>query len=178
MRSEFASVRIAAAKKDGDLQELRREITALREAADRKQRELEALRTERDNLLQVKNEFHVQLAELPDLRLKVAHASSNEAVYQARLQDIESALAHLTRDIYGLTAPRQTALEETAGGALQTRIKELESGMAMFLAEWEHFKTDWAQTKIQSKPAVLEPAKKEPEQAAPSKPRKAKTSGP
>src|SRR5438094_2915429 len=92
IRNEMAATRIAAAKKEAELQELRHQVAELRQARaeqqqafDAKQTELMTARAERDQLVQAKAEFQAQLAELPQLlRQTAVEAKAAETSVQAR----------------------------------------------------------------------------------------------
>src|SRR5439155_1432478 len=95
--------RIAAAKKEAELQELRHQVAELRQARaeqqqafDAKQTELMTARAERDQLVQAKAEFQAQLAELPQLRQTAVEAKAAETSVQARMKELESSMATLT----------------------------------------------------------------------------------
>jgi chromosome segregation ATPase len=170
MRSEVAATRIASAKKEAELQDLRRENNELRQIVEVKQVELATLRGERDHLVQVKNEFRVQLDELPQLRQKTAEATAREEVLRTRLRDVESSLSDLTRDVQMYTAQlpkldRTVAEAKALEVSIQARTKELESGMATLLTEWQEIKIDWAKHKSELKTGAPELVKKEPEQS-------------
>jgi chromosome segregation ATPase len=168
MRSEVAATRIAAAKKEAELLDLRRENGDLRQMVEVKQMELATLSGERDHLVQVKNEFRVQLDELPQLRQKTAEATAREEAFRTRLREVESALSDLTRDVQTRMAllpnvDRTVAEAKALEVTIQTRMKELESGVSTLFTEWHEMKTDWVKYKTQLRPAEPEVVKKEPE---------------
>jgi LysM repeat protein len=93
MRAEMANTRIAVAKQEAELKELRQEAVERRQMVDARQTELNAIRTERDRLLQAKTDLHAQLqtqiAEVSRLR---ATASQVEIAH-VRVAELESQLA-------------------------------------------------------------------------------------
>lgn len=102
LRQDVAAARIAVAKKDAELQELRHLVAELQRTAESKQGELAALRTERDRLLQSKTELERQVVELPRLRQSVAEVAETQikvAETQTKLKELESTLAVLTADL-------------------------------------------------------------------------------
>lgn len=106
LRNDIAATRIAAAKKDAELEELRLRVAELRQKRTDQQHLLEAtqtecaaLRAERDRLLQTKTDFHVQLAELPHLRQVAAEARATDAGVQVRIDALESAVAGLKAEL-------------------------------------------------------------------------------
>lgn len=92
MRAEMATTRIAAAKQEAELKELRQEVAERRQMVDARQTENNALKTERDRLLQAKTDLHTQLqtqtAEVSRLR-----ATANQLeVARAKVAELESQL--------------------------------------------------------------------------------------
>jgi DNA repair exonuclease SbcCD ATPase subunit len=181
MRSEVAVTRIAAAKKEAELLDLRRENGELRQLVELRQMELSTLRGERDHLVQVKNEFRVQLDELPQLRQKSAEATAREEALRTKLREVESALSDLTRDVQTHMAvlprlDRTVAEAKALEVSIQTRMKELESGISTLFTEWQEMKTDWVKYKTHVKPSEPEMVKKEPEQSVLAPPPRYKAS--
>ena len=103
MRTEMANARIAVAKQEGDLKELRQQAAELRQALDSKQTELTGIRTERDKVAQAKTDLQTQLqsqiqtqnGEIAKLR---ATASELEIV-KAKVADLESQLTTRTAEL-------------------------------------------------------------------------------
>ena len=102
LRAEMATTRIAAAKKEAELQEWRRRAEDLRQTVEAKQAELAAVRAERDQLLQAKTEAQAQLAEVPQLRQELAHAKTSESRIEGRIKELESTVTTLASKIEGL----------------------------------------------------------------------------
>lgn len=106
MRAELASLRLATAKKDQDLQEARRHLEELRQARSTQQQTLEGkqvevskLRSERDQLAQSRQEIQIQLAELPQLRQTAADARMTNQELQVKLHTLETAFSSVTTDL-------------------------------------------------------------------------------
>jgi len=106
LRAEMAAARIAAAKKEAEVQDLHRQLADLQQARtqqqqqiETKQQEVAALRNERDQLRQAQSEVQVQLAELPQLRQAAGEAKAVEARLDGRLKELESALSRLTMEL-------------------------------------------------------------------------------
>ncbi len=95
LRSELASARIAAAKQEADLRELRRQVEELRQMVDAKHTELIALRNERDRLVQTAMIAQVRVADPFVLPASAAEVAS----LRTKLREMESALAVLTAEL-------------------------------------------------------------------------------
>jgi LysM repeat protein len=139
IRQELATTRIAAAKKEAELQDSRRQVAELQRAAEAKQAELAALRTDRDQQLQTRTKLESQLADLPQGRPAQSgaslEASATEALMASRVQELEMAVAALTVELARvkqnlsstqLRSPRKPVRGETAdvilGAGVQTRV--------------------------------------------------------
>lgn len=92
LRAELAEARIAAAKQEAELQELRQQVSELRQTIETRLAEQAQVRAERDKLSQVKSDLQTQLVELPLLRQSLADAKAGEARAQARVKELHSAL--------------------------------------------------------------------------------------
>jgi chromosome segregation ATPase len=124
MRAELVSLRLAAAKKDAELSELRRQLSEVRKARtdqqqslDSKQQEVVKLRSERDQLLQTKQDLHVQLAEVPELRQTAATAAATNHELQTRLQSLDATLASVTTELAQLATELATLKSSSKGRA-------------------------------------------------------------
>ena len=91
LRADLAAARIAAAKKEGELQLLRGQVAEVRRAVEAKQAELIFLRNERDRLLEARNEALTQLARLKQL----SHTAPESKAAQAKVNKLESLLIGL-----------------------------------------------------------------------------------
>lgn len=99
LRSAVAAARIAAAKQEAELQDLRRQVGDLQQALLIKQRDIATLRQERDGLLQAKAEMHAQVVDLVDARPIVGQAKTVETPAMSRLSQLESAVQRLTSSL-------------------------------------------------------------------------------
>ena len=97
IRTEMATARIAVAKQESDLKELRQQAAELRQALDGKHAELTGLRTERDKVVQSKTDLQTQMqsqiqtqtGEIARLRT-TAHELDTA---KAKVAELESQLA-------------------------------------------------------------------------------------
>ncbi len=99
LRADLAAARIAAAKKEGELQLLRRQVAEVRRAVEAKQAELIVLRNERDRLLETRNAVEAQLARLKQL----SHTVPESKATHANVNKLESLLTGLSADFAQLT---------------------------------------------------------------------------
>lgn len=95
LRADLASARIAAAKQEAELRELRRQVDELRQVVDAKHSELIALRNERDRLVQTSTIAQVRVADSSALPASAADVAS----LQTKLREMESVLATLTAEL-------------------------------------------------------------------------------
>lgn len=95
LRGELASARIAAAKQEAELRELRRQVEELRRVVDAKQTELIELQNERDRLVQTARIAQVGVADASVLPASAADVAG----LRVRLHEMESALAALTAEL-------------------------------------------------------------------------------
>ncbi|MDA2911946.1 hypothetical protein MYX04_13590 [Nitrospiraceae bacterium AH_259_D15_M11_P09] len=98
LRADLAAARITAAKKEGELQLLRRHVAEVRRAVEAKQAELIFLRNERDRLVEARNEAEAQLARLKQL----SHTVPESNAAQAKVNKLESLLIGLSADFVQL----------------------------------------------------------------------------
>ena len=154
LRQEVAAARIAAAKKEAELPELRRQVAELQRTAEVKQGELAALRTDRDRLLQTKSEMERQVAELQ----RTAEAKQEELV--ALRADRDRLLQSKTDpELRVEELPRsQQSTAEVA--ETQTKLKELETTQAALTAELAQVKRDMARGKGKAGGPTDKPAAK------------------
>jgi chromosome segregation ATPase len=147
-RAELAASRIASARKEAEVQEVRQQADEYRHALETKDIELAALRRERDHLEQAKNEYVVQLDELPELRQRAAETAEREAALKKKLGEVESALGALKNDLK-IQLAELPVLQQAVSQAkaydqsVQIRMHELEAHMARVLQEWQQIKVDW-----------------------------------
>lgn len=92
LRADLAAARIATAKQQAELQELRRHVDELTQLADARQAELLTLREERDRLAQPVSIAQVRVA---DPQTSPAELSA----LQGKLSTMESAIATLAAEI-------------------------------------------------------------------------------
>ena len=95
LRADLASARIAAAKQEAELHELRRQVDELRQVADARHAELIALREERDRLTQSATIAQIREADPSALPASAADVAG----LQARLRELESAVTTLTTEL-------------------------------------------------------------------------------
>lgn len=95
LRSDLATARIAAAKQEAELRELRRQVNELQQIVDAKQAELISLRNERDRLEKSATIAQVRVADPSALPASTADVAS----LQAKLHDMESVLTALTAEL-------------------------------------------------------------------------------
>jgi len=95
LRADLAAARIAAAKQEAELRELRRQVTELQQIIDAKQVELTALREERDRLAKSVTIAQIGVTDPSALPASAADVSS----LQVKLHEMESALAALTAEL-------------------------------------------------------------------------------
>jgi len=147
-RVELAASRIATARKEAELQEVRNQAVEMRHILESREIELAALRRERDHLEQAKNEYVIQLDELPDLRQKAAEAVERENVLRTKLTEVESTLFSFKNDLK-IQLAELPVLQQGVSQAkaynqtVQIRMHELEAHMARILQEWQQIKMDW-----------------------------------
>ena len=118
LRGELADARIAEAKQEAELEDLRAQVSELRQTVEIRQAEQSRLRAERDKLSQVKSELQTQLVEVPLLRQSLAEAKIGETRAQARLKEV---LERIKKD--GI------APASSAGGGSKNRIKPVTATM-------------------------------------------------
>ena len=95
LRADVAAARIAAAKQEAELRDLRRQVNELQHMVEAKHAELTTLRDERDRLTQAATIAQVRVADPP-----TQSAGAVDVVgMQARLRELESALAALTTEV-------------------------------------------------------------------------------
>ncbi|MGH7164596.1 MAG: LysM peptidoglycan-binding domain-containing protein [Nitrospiraceae bacterium] len=140
LRQDLAATRIAAAKKEAEVQDLRRQIEELSQAAaelrqartahlqeiENAQAELALLRDERDRLLQASRGTTGQVADSPSLPRNAGEGEPTATMMQARLAELESAVATLTveltqvkRELANSPGKRRTG-PDTPTGSLST----------------------------------------------------------
>jgi len=95
LRADLAAARIAAAKQEAELRELRRQVGELQQILDAKHAELIVLREERDRLVKSATVAQVRVADPSALPASTADVHA----LQAKLHEMESALASLTAEI-------------------------------------------------------------------------------
>lgn len=95
LRADLAAARIAAAKQEAELRELRRQVNELQQIIDAKQAELTAVREERDRLAKSVTIAQVGVTDPSALPANAADVSS----LQIKLHEMESALAALTAEL-------------------------------------------------------------------------------
>lgn len=95
LRADLAAARIAAAKQEAELRELRRQVNELQQIIDAKQAELIAVREERDRLAKSVTIAQVGVTDPSALPANAADVSS----LQVKLHEMESALAALTAEL-------------------------------------------------------------------------------
>jgi chromosome segregation ATPase len=95
LRADLAAARIAAAKQEAELRELRRQVTELQQILDAKHAELIGLREERDRLAKSATIAQVRVADPSALPASAADVNA----LQIRLHEMESALAALTAEL-------------------------------------------------------------------------------
>lgn len=95
LRAELATARIAAAKQEAELRELRRQVTELQQMVEAKHAELISLRNEKDGLTEAATVAQVRVAD------SVASQPSADELgaMKARLLDMETALAALAAEL-------------------------------------------------------------------------------
>ncbi len=113
LRQDLAAARIAAAKKEAEVQDLRRQVEELSQAAadlrqaraaqlqehESTQAELAQLREERDRLLQASRGTTGQDVNAPPLSSKAGENQPTTTMMQARLAELESAVSTLTTEL-------------------------------------------------------------------------------
>jgi chromosome segregation ATPase len=99
LRTAVAAARIAAAKQDVELQNLRREIGELQQMLLAKQNDIATLRQEQMQLLQAKADIHAEVVEIHDGRAMAAETPASDAVTTSRLSRLESAMQALTASL-------------------------------------------------------------------------------
>lgn len=113
LRQDLAATRIGAAKKEAEIQDLRRQIAELSQAAaelrqaraaqlqeiESVQAELTLLRDERDRLLQASTGTMGQGADSPSLSSQAGEGEPTATRMQSRLAELESAVATLTVEL-------------------------------------------------------------------------------
>jgi len=140
LRSDLALARIAATKKEVELDGLRKDLTQYRQrltevqeakdqhqyAADRQQQELALLRTERERLLKEKSDMQQELADLPQLREALAASRAAESQVQARVKELGSTLAALNEELAARSTTRgkEEPADERAGIADDAVVKD------------------------------------------------------
>ena len=95
LRADLAAARIAAAKQEAELRELRRQVNELQQLVDAKQAELIELRNERDRLAQANTVAQVRVADPSALPASAADVAG----LRAKLHEMESALAVLAAEL-------------------------------------------------------------------------------
>jgi len=95
LRADLAAARIATAKQEAELRELRRQVNELQQIVDARHAELIGLREERDRLVKSATIAQVRVADPSVLPASTADVHA----LQAKLHEMESALASLTAEI-------------------------------------------------------------------------------
>jgi len=95
LRADLAAARIAAAKQEAELRELRRQVNELQQIVDAKHAELITLREERDRLAHTATVAQVRVADPSALPASAADVAS----MQTKLHEMESVLAALTAEL-------------------------------------------------------------------------------
>jgi septal ring factor EnvC (AmiA/AmiB activator) len=95
LRADLAAARIATAKQEAELRELRRQVNELQQIIDARQTELSELREERDRLAKSVTIAQVQVADPSALPASAADVAN----LQTTLHEMESALATLTAEL-------------------------------------------------------------------------------
>lgn len=96
LRTAIATVRIAAAKQEADLGDMRRQVGDLQQALLAKQQDLATLRHERDGLLQAKADIQAHVVGLPDARPILNETTRADTLTTSRLSRLESAVQTLS----------------------------------------------------------------------------------
>jgi LysM repeat protein len=103
IRTEMANARIAVAKQEGDLKDLRQQAAELRQALDSKLTELTGLRSERDKVTQAKTELQTQMQSQIQTQngeiAKLRATASELDIVKAKVADLESQLAIRTAEL-------------------------------------------------------------------------------
>lgn len=106
LRAELAEARIAMAKKEAELLDLRQQLAELRQVkatqlqtVEAKQAELLTLRSERDQLLRTKQELQVHVAEVPQLRQTATDLQALNTRLQSRLDTLDSTVATIMTEL-------------------------------------------------------------------------------
>ena len=134
LRAEMASTRIAAAKQEAELKELRQEVAERRQMVDARQAELNVVKTERDRLLQAKTDLHTQLqtqtAEVSRLRAtagqiemaraKVAELEAQLTSRMTELSQVKTDLAQQAALVKQLEKPTKVASESKQRAPLKS----------------------------------------------------------
>lgn len=138
LRQEVAAARIAEAKKEAELPELRRQVAELQRTAEAKRGELAALRTDRDRLLQTKTGLEQQVAELQ----RMAEVKQEEL---AALRTDRDRLLQTKTDLeHQVTEPPPSQQSATEVAETQTKLKVLETTQAVLTAELAQMKRELA----------------------------------
>jgi LysM repeat protein len=103
LRTEMANARIAVAKQEGDLKELRQQAAELQKALDSKLTELTNTRSERDKVTQAKTDLQTQMqtqiqtqnGEIAKLRVSAGELD----IVKAKVADLETQLAARTSEL-------------------------------------------------------------------------------
>jgi len=95
LRAGLAAARIAAAKQEAELRELRRQVNELQQILDARQAELIGLREERDRLAQTATIAQVRVAN----PATVPAPADELTALKTRLHDMETTLAALTAEL-------------------------------------------------------------------------------
>ena len=110
LRADLAAARIAAAKQEAELRDLRRQVTELQQLVDAKHAELIALREERERLAPSATIAQVHVADPSAQSASAAEATRIEA----KLHALEATLATLTAELAQLKqAMPQSVVEAT-----------------------------------------------------------------
>jgi septal ring factor EnvC (AmiA/AmiB activator) len=95
LRADLAAARIATAKQEAELRELRRQVTELQQVIDANHAEVNALREERDRLAKSVTVAQVHVTDPSALPASAADV----AALQAKLREMETVLTTLTAEL-------------------------------------------------------------------------------
>jgi chromosome segregation ATPase len=113
LRADLASARIAMAKQETELRELRRQAEELRQAGDAKHTELIALRNERDRLAQTPTIAQLGVANPSALPASAADVAG----LQTKVHEMESALTTLASELAQVKTEMAQVKKEMARSA-------------------------------------------------------------
>lgn len=156
LRAEMAATRIAAAKQEAELKELRQEVAERRQMVDARQAELDVVKTERDRLLQTKTDLHTQLqtqtAEVSRLRAtagQIEMARAKAAELESQLTSRMTELNQVKSDLAQQAALAQQLEKQAKGVSRSKQRTSVKSNTARAVSP--------APDKAASKPSSPEP---------------------